>query len=205
MWISVEGINGVGKTHLLRRAAKMLSCRLVSELTDSAATDLPGRIIAAMSGHGTFLRTGHQLTETLALLALKAWEYETAQATGELILEDRGVDTVAVYQTVILGGSGDPHSWADQILHTAARFSPLPDRTILLIDDFEACIQRYERRTGSPLSEPDRALVAQAAALYVERAVREPERFVILNRRGRSEDDVLDQLCQICTSEEAAP
>ena len=204
MWISFEGINGVGKTYLLQRAAQILPCRLISELTDTAASELPGQIIDAMSQERTFLRTGHPLTETLALLALKVREYEEAPAYRGLTLEDRGVDTVAVYQAVILGDSADRHSVADRIHQAAARFRPLPDRTILLIDDFEACIGRYERRTRTPLACQDRALVARAAEFYGERADRAPGRFVVLDRRGRTEDDVVLRLRRLCTDEEVA-
>lgn len=204
MWISFEGINGVGKTYLLQRVAQILPCRLISELTDTAASELPGQIIDAMSRGQTFLRTGHPLTETLALLALKVREYEEASTYRGLILEDRGVDTVAVYQAVILGDSADLYEVADRVHRAAARFMPLPDRTILLTDDFETCVGRYERRSGAPMSSQDRALVARAAELYVERADRAPGRFVVLDRRGRTEDDVVLQLCRLCTDEEAA-
>ncbi len=78
-WVSVEGLNGVGKTYLIGRLAARLgpSCRLLSELTDHDTDQLTGEVIAALVRPGnTFLRTGHPLTETFALLALKAYEYE---------------------------------------------------------------------------------------------------------------------------------
>lgn len=204
MWVSVEGVNGVGKTYLLGRAADMLPGRLVSELTDSPASALPGRIVAAMAG-GTFLRTGHPITETLALLAMKTWEYETARAAwSDLVLEDRGIDTVAVYQAIILDSPVDPHELADQILRTAARFRPLPDRTILLTDDFETCVRRYEQRCGSAVPDADRVLMSRVAEFYLERAAREPDRFIVIDRRGASDGDVLDRLCRACASEDAA-
>src|ERR1700754_3519943 len=78
-WVSVEGLNGVGKTYLTRLLAARLgpTCRLVSELTDHHPDGFTGRVIAALSRPGsTFLRTGHPLTETFALLALKVYEPE---------------------------------------------------------------------------------------------------------------------------------
>jgi dTMP kinase len=74
LWVTLESVEGVGKTYLARRLAQQLGpgCTLLSELTDQDAEGLPGQVITALSRAGdVFLRTGHPLTETFALLALK--------------------------------------------------------------------------------------------------------------------------------------
>ncbi len=106
-WISLEGINGVGKTHLARQVAAQLgeACLLVSELPDSEAGTLPAAIIATLRRSGDlFLRTGQPLTETLLLSALQVyrWESLTAPAAVQLVLEDRGPYSVAVYQAAVI-------------------------------------------------------------------------------------------------------
>jgi dTMP kinase len=194
MWISLEGINGVGKTYLASRIARRLGCHLVSEVTDGT-DELTGQVITALASGGTFLRTGHPITETLALIALKVRAYEKYRSVRGLIIEDRGIDTVAVYQSIILGEA------ADRIYQTVARWRPLPDRTVLLVDDLDVCIRRYERRTGSSLLEPDRALVVAAAQRYDELAALEPGRFVVIDRRGRDEVEVLAELHHTCRTE----
>lgn len=112
-WITMEGMEGVGKTYLLRRLAQRLGrrCVLVDELTDIAGGGLPGQVVSALSSAGdVFLRTGHPLTETFALVALKVREYERMQTVegldADIVMEDRGIDTVALYQAVILAGQG---------------------------------------------------------------------------------------------------
>jgi dTMP kinase len=210
-WITVEGVNGVGKTHLMQRVADRLGpdCVLVAELTDHQPDRLPGRIITAMaSAGGTFLRTGHPRTETLALIALKVREYEHRQRIlapqTRLVLEDRGIDTVAVYQAAILAGSDasllDALEVAQRIYRTALAWRPLPQRTLLLIDDLDACLRRFVARTGEPVSRPDEALIAQVHELYLAQAAAEPQRFVVIDRAGHAETKVVDDLEDQCRS-----
>jgi dTMP kinase len=215
-WVSVEGLNGVGKSHLARRLALGVGtqCRLVHELTDLAADHLPGQVIAALAGAGgTFLRTGHPLTETFALLALKVREYELIQAQAphmRLIVEDRGVDTVAVYQAAILADAYPSASSADlvsRIHRAAAAFRPPPDLTLLLTDDFDTCLHRFAARLGQPVSAADRALLAQVARLYADLAAADPARVRVVDRTGRGEDDVLAEMRAHCRAlvEQEAP
>jgi dTMP kinase len=207
-WIAIEGVNGVGKTRLARAAAARLGdrCRLVAELTDLTPGALPGRVTAALAaGGGSFLRGGCPAAETLALLALKVYEHEhitRSAPTPDLVLEDRGVDTVAVYQTVIMTGPAAPLeemlAVADQIYAAAARWRPYTDRTVLLVDDLNVCLARVEQRTGARLPEADRALVARVAELYLVLAALEPGRFTVLDRRGRDEADVVEEIFRTC-------
>lgn len=207
-WVTVEGLNGVGKTYLARQVAERLrpGCLLVDELTDTDVNQLPGQVVRALTRSGaTFLRTGHPLTETLALLALKAYEYEHAHAAASLpalVLEDRGVDTVAVYQAVILTDregfdEGDAVGVMRRVYDTAAMWWPLPDRTLLIIDDFNACVDRFAEREGA-LLPADRHMLRRVAALYRRQAEAEPERFLIIDRRGRTETDVVDEMAECC-------
>jgi dTMP kinase len=177
------------------------------------AQTLPGQVITALSRAGDFwLRTGHPGTETLALLALKVREHEhmcaTPGARAEVIVEDRGVDSVALYQAAIVTGQDAPvedtHAVAQQIYATAAHWRPPPDRTLLLVDDFEVCLARLERRTGPALSAADRNLISRVRKLYTLQAAREPTRFQIVDRTGRSEQETLEELCQACTGQPAA-
>jgi dTMP kinase len=207
-WVTLEGIEGVGKTHF----ADLLGARLgsqamvLSEVTDQKET-LIGQVITALSRVGDlWLRTGHPATETLALLALKVGEYESLQVShktgAEIVVEDRGVDSVALYQAAILTDPHTPlervHALAQEIYATAARWRPLPDRTLLLVDDFDVCVARFEQRTGCAVSSADRGLMRRAAELYAVKAALEPERFYIVNRAGRSQQNTLEELYRAC-------
>jgi dTMP kinase len=208
LWVSLEGVEGVGKTYFAGQLSTRFGsrCLLVNEITDHEPATVPGQIVAALSACGdVFLRTGHPLTETFALLALKIHAYgQVTAALGkglEIVLEDRGPDTVAVYQAAILQPSAsltDTLELAQRISTVAARWRPLPDLTLLLTDDPEVCAERFAQRLGRPLQPGERTLMTRAADLYRLLAASEQERYAVIDRRGRSSEDILAEMADIC-------
>jgi dTMP kinase len=198
-WVGVEGPNGVGKTYLTHLLASRLGarCRVLAELTDASGEKVPAQVIEALSTGASFLRTGYPLTETFALVALKVREYETVarlESVPEVVLEDRGMDTVALYQAAILCGpdTSDDETWAlSRRIHSMATFwRPPPDMTLLIVDDIEECFRRYARREGYPMTDEERALVSRVARLYMRLADHDPQRFRVVHRAGRPETDI---------------
>ncbi|MGW6388975.1 dTMP kinase [Streptomyces sp. NPDC055103] len=199
LWVSVEGINGVGKTAAVRATAASLGprCLLLDELTDQTADTLPGQVIAALAASGdVFLRTGHPVVETLALLALKVRETErlrSARPAGiDVILEDRGIDTVAVYQGAILHTyhrQTPARAVAEQILTAGRRWRPLPDATILLTGDRAVCATRFATRIGRDLTKEDLDVIEQADQLYQDLAADDPGRFTVIDVTGHNPDE----------------
>ncbi|MEV4830597.1 hypothetical protein AB0K25_20040 [Micromonospora sp. NPDC049257] len=194
--MSIEGINGVGKTSAARAVTAQLGerCLLLDELTDSRGTVLHGRIITALSEHGDpFLRAGHPVAETLALLALqigKAERLSERDLTGvEVILEDRGVDSVAVYQAAILRSANPdstPEAVASHIRCGFRRWRRLPDMTILLTDDPKECARRFADRIGRALTPADLHLLNEIDTLYRKVAADDPD-YVQLDVAGMSQ------------------
>jgi dTMP kinase len=202
-WVCIEGPNGAGKTHLTQGLAARLGprCQVLAELTDAEGEHVPGQVISALSTDWSFLRTGHPLTETFALLALKVREYEMVTQMASppaIVLEDRGIDTVALYQAAILLGSdaSDDATWAlaQQIHATATMWRPLPELTLLVLDDIDECLRRYAEREGAPMTDEERHLVTRVARLYRRQADHEPGRFRIVHRAGRIEDDIAAEM-----------
>jgi thymidylate kinase len=211
LWVSVEGINGVGKTRLVRRAAPTLgdSCHTLAELPDTDPDSLPGTVIAALHQAGDlFLRTGRPKTETLLLLGLAAYRRENRMAASrgphsgaEVVLEDRGLYSIAVYQAAILtGDAGELEAFtrAAQILDTATPWIPPPDQVLLLRDDPDACRHRFEQRIGRAVTRDERALMERAHVLYGAFAGAYPDRFTVLDRRDHSDDDLLAATLAAC-------
>nr|WP_024126453.1 thymidylate kinase [Streptomyces sp. FR1]AHE39072.1 Thymidylate kinase [Streptomyces sp. FR1] len=199
LWVSVEGINGVGKTTAVRAVAASLGsrCLRLDELTDQAGDTLPGQVIAALAACGDVcLRTGHPVVETLALLALKFREFERLNpellAGVDVVLEDRGVDSVAVCQGAILHDEHLPtpaRAVAEQILATARRWRSMPDATLLLTGDREVCVARFAARIGRTLPASALEVIEQTDHLYRELAAAEPNRFTVIDVTGHGPEE----------------
>ncbi|MDP4511760.1 dTMP kinase [Nonomuraea turcica] len=201
LWVTIEGINGVGKTTAARAVAACLNerCLLLDEVTDQAGDTLTGRVISALATEDDVcLRTGHPVAETLALLALKIREAErlaSLSTVPEVVIEDRGVDTVAVYQAAILCEhvpEADPAYVAGHVLSTMSRWRPRPDATVLLTGDLEVCTRRFADRIGRTLALRDVRVIEQADALYAGLAAAEPDRYTVIDTAGRPAEAVAD-------------
>lgn len=207
LWVSIEGINGVGKTSAARSAADMLGarCVLLDELTDQPGDTLPGQVIAALAvGNDPFLRIGHPVAETLALLALqlrKAERLAGQDMTGvDVIIEDRGVDTVAVYQAVIIclrDPETLPGELARYLLSATVRWRPLPDATILLTGEPSACARRFAARIGHPLAPADMQVIEQADALYRRLGAWHPDRYIKVDTAGMLPGEAANAVSQV--------
>lgn len=218
-WVALEGVNGVGKTYLARKAAGALGnrCVLVSELPDSPQTQIQGQIIAALRGNGDpFLRTGVPRTETLLLAALQVHRHESATIKpGQVILEDRGPHTVAVYQAAILSGNDAPDRQladaARTILGLIGSWRPLPQKVLLLTDDASACLARFEARTGRSARGDETALMRRVRRIYELLAAQDQDEFQIIDRRLLDEQQCVTAIADACamaavgTSKEASP
>ncbi|OHV27518.1 hypothetical protein BCD49_38755 [Pseudofrankia sp. EUN1h] len=196
----------MGKSYLARRAATELGDRCVPlvELSDSHPGLLPGRIIdALLAGGDPFLRTGCPQTETLLLAALQVHRYETTTVrAGQVVLEDRGPHSVAVYQAAVLGGDAasddETFTEAQGLLDLMARWRPLPGRTILVLDDPASCRRRFEERLGRPALPGEIGLMERVTRLYGRFAAALPHRFEVLDRRRLDANACADSIVAVC-------
>jgi dTMP kinase len=210
-WVTLEGTNGVGKTYLARHALQHLGARCVPliELPDQAPALLPGQVIGALRATGDlFLRTGHPRTETLLLAALQVHRHETTKiGPGQVVLEDRGPYSMAVYQAAILSVDApldEAFAVAGRILELLAPWRPLPTATLLLVDDPDHCLGRFEQRTGRQASPSEVALMQRVTSLYRLFAATSPQPFEILDRTHLDADACVRRIVAAC-DQAAAP
>ncbi|MDQ7904690.1 hypothetical protein RB614_09170 [Phytohabitans sp. ZYX-F-186] len=206
--ISVEGISGVGKTHLTGQLLERHTSDgfvVLEEFSQRHHTDDNDlgrdllRILIAAANGDPFLRSGHPGTETLLLLAIKTFDYEngsaTALAQGRTVIEGRSVHSTAVYQSLIVHPDDQSaYQHAQLILDLAARWRPLPDLTILITDDMTAAIRRAETRDGIRYTEQQWQLHRRADALFGRLAADDPQRLTVLDRRRLTNDQLIDQM-----------
>ena len=196
--VSVEGISGAGKTFLTRQLTAHLTAsgHAVTAIEDfsarrqTAGPDLGREFLHALihaAGDDRYLRGGHLHAETLLLLAIKTYDYETScrlGAPGQIIIEGRSAHTIAVYQSVLMH-PGDDTAALDQarhILHLAGQWRPLPDLTILITDDPDTALSRAGQRDQRPFTSDERLIEHRADILYRHLAAEDPGRIRILDR-----------------------
>lgn len=214
--ISIEGLNGVGKTYLTAALTPPLASQPPLVLEEFAArshggADLDrviiGTLFSAAAGD-PFLRSGHPGAETLALLAVKMFDFERCRAdlaAGRLVIEGRGVHSTAVYQSLICHPDDENAAYeqACALLDLAAAWRPMPDLTILITDDTDAAIGRAERRDGRTYTTEQRRLHDRAALLYARLARDNPARLPVLDRRALSTAQITAEMARLIVAASA--
>jgi dTMP kinase len=187
--ITVEGIDGAGKTTLVEGLAAALAP--ITVLREPGGVELSERIRALVKDPS--LAVGAR-AEALLYAAARAQLVEEAVQPrlerGESVLLDRFVDSSLAYQ-----GAGRGLG-VEEIrgLNVFATRGLTPDRTLLLRLDPAAALARVGvRGDGADRLEREAAgFFAAVAAAYDALAAAEPERFAVVDASA-SPDDVLAQ------------
>lgn len=190
--VSFEGISGVGKSYVFdhfRQSAPEhyylpeLSQRKNGQLIDADIV----KILSKSSSK--FFTGGLPATETALLIALKVFDFEhylrPELAQGKVVIEDRSIDTIAVYQSIIMNNGIINKTLDDALLifDQAKQLRPAPDLTFLIDDEFGSSITRATGREGSAYSQEQIELLSNANSLYPLYADKFPQRIVKIDRR----------------------
>ncbi len=183
MFISFEGIDGVGKS----TQADLLEAYLLSRSREVLRTFEPGDSELGRDIRKLLLHSGHVDARAEALLyaADRAHHVATvirpALDEGKVVITDRYLDSSIAYQGAgrILGANEvrDLSMWAIRGL--------LPNLTVLLDLDAEAAVTRRSK-TGDAPDRLEREKVEFFEAVrssYLELAAAEPERFLVVDAR----------------------
>jgi dTMP kinase len=180
--ITVEGVDGAGKTTLVDGLARVLRTlgQDVTVLREPGGVEVAERIRALVTDPALAI---DPRAEALLYAAARAQLVADALAPrierGEWLLLDRFVDSSLAYQ----GGGRALGVDAIRALNAFATHGLLPDRTLLLRIDPAAAAARAAARPGEAdrLEREGAAFGAAIAAAYDELAAAEPDRFVVLD------------------------
>jgi len=210
--VSFEGISGCGKTFLVRQFREKLHdlpAIFINEIYDRSENGLGYRLFKLLSrSDNQFFIGGLPKTETFLLLAFKICDFESKIAKAlnskNLVIEDRSIDTVAVYQAIMLC-----KDQKDQLVETmcniynlASQWRKPPDITFLVEDDFDLCLQRAENRNQDRLiskySDEEIEILRKASKLYQVQAKFHKKRIVVLDlRKFDNQDDILAKIKEV--------
>ena len=180
--ITVEGLDGAGKTTLVGALAGALHARgqEVFVLREPGGVELSERIRALVKDPALEV---HPRAEALLYAAARAQlvaeQLEPLLAAGHWVLLDRFVDSSLAYQ-----GAGRGLGVEEiRALNLFATGGLTPDRTLLLrIDAREGLARAGERAEAADrLEREELAFFEAIGAAYDELAAAEPERFAVID------------------------
>jgi dTMP kinase len=205
LFLTLEGLDGSGKTTQINRLAAWLKKRshdiVVTRQPGGTATGERIRALV-LDSRSTFLAPMAEMALMFADRAQAIAEViEPALASGKIVLCDRFTDSTEAYQ----GGGRELGSEAVLELHRLVCGNLQPNLTLLLLPSFEASLARARRRNqrtadqhgqdeGRFEQEQD-AFYRRVWQKYLEIAAREPERVVLIEG-DLSIDEVHEQIVE---------
>ncbi len=198
VFITLEGLDGSGKTSQLKRLVPWLEARghTVTTLRQPGGTALGDRIRGILLDSQSEAALGPiaPLAELALMFADRAQSLaevvQPAIARGEIVLCDRYTDSSEAYQG---GGRG---LGAERVLavHAAVCNSVQPDLTILLLPDLATSLTRARRRNTRHVEQfgtdenrferEDDAFYGRIHAAYEAIAARDPARVAAIRSNG---------------------
>jgi dTMP kinase len=193
MFITLEGIEGAGKTTVADRLTQSLRKRGVTV----HATREPGGTKVAEGIRALVLNRGEEhisaTAETLLMFGARQIHVDNlirpALTRGEWVLCDRFTDATHAYQG---GGRGVDRQLIDRLAH-AVHGDLQPDCTILLDVPVRVGLERMQARRGAVdrFEIESSQFFERVRARYLELAHAQPQRFRIVDAAVR-----LDQVCE---------
>lgn len=189
VFITIEGIEGVGKSTQLRRLVQTLERHGVP----LDVTREPGGTPMAEVLRGLLIGQGEEpvprSAEVLLMFAARALHVENrirpALEAGTWVVSDRFVDASRAYQG---GGRGIPESTIETLAELALDGLE-PDVTLLLDAPVEVGIARAAQRGDKDrFEQEDYAFFERVRAAYLSIAHACPERFVVIDASGPVEE-----------------
>ena len=191
-WISIDGVDGVGKTVVAQHLATVLDgATLVPEFSQS----LEGVYLQdAVTRGGPRFPSLPRMEKSLLFFANFFRQYDTlirrALQQGRIAISDRGYVSKYVFQLLVLSYDYDPAE-VETLLDALFRLIAPPDLTLYLTCEEHVCLQRLIQRDG----QCDRGRVSflrQVKQAYLQYFQSHPLRYVQIDQDGQqSKEDVL--------------
>jgi len=180
MFITIEGIDGAGKTTLQQNLEKRLKNRGIEVLCirEPGGTKISESIRSILLNPDN--KKMHKMTEAFLFSAARRQIVdeiiEPAIKSGKIVICDRFYDSTIAYQ-----GYGRGLNVSElKILNDLASNHIIPDITFLIHIDREEAIKRIKNKNKDRM-ESDDGLLVKAKDGYLMLAKQNPERIIILN------------------------
>lgn len=180
-FISVEGIEGVGKSTAMQFLSKLLKQKEI----DCVVTREPGGTIIAEAIRKILLMTHeekiHSDTELLLMFASRAQHVaeiiDPSLRAGKWVLCDRFTDASYAYQ----GGGRGIDKERIAMLEDWVLGSFRPNLTLLLDAPVEVGLQRIDKRTKDRIEQEQQQFFERVRQAYLQQAKENPNRYRIID------------------------
>lgn len=179
LFISLEGIDGSGKTTLIQYLQDKLATYPLLRIREPGGTAISEKIRELLLNIDNYLITAR--TEAILYAAARSQVVEQlikpALDEGKLVLADRYVDSTMAYQ-------GYGRGLDLQFLFTLNQLCTsglLPDATILLDITPQVGEKRRKHEEADRLEKEGREFQARVREGYLRLAIKEPKRFYVIN------------------------
>jgi len=196
-YVTFEGINGVGKTFVLSNFIKLFQSDRFF-LVDENLSNFSARIMEALNNDDPFFRSGNTFAEALCWYAIDIVEYknkiENALNQNRIVLQDRGVDTTAVYAAITLSQelNRDVLEIYLELQKIRENIGAIPDLTFILIGDVDLCIDRIEKRDNRVYSQEEREFLREVDKLFKVISKLDNPRIKVINCDNKN----VSRICQ---------
>jgi dTMP kinase len=199
-FLTIEGIEGVGKSTQVARLSQALSGRGIAHVV----TREPGGTPLAERVRDIVLNSRDEVlppvAELLLMFAARAVHLsnlvEPNLRAGRWVVCDRFIDATYAYQ----GGGRQLSVEAIRPLETLVLGARRPDLTVLLDAPVEQALQRARQRNAGAAAdrfESERTeFFERVRAVYLQRAAAEPGRIMVVDA-GRSVDEVAARILEL--------
>ena len=198
-FITLEGIEGVGKTTQVQR----LSAALLPRVAHVVSREPGGTPLAELIRELVLAPRQEVLppsAELLLMFAARAVHLsnliEPQLQSGRWVICDRFTDATYAYQ----GGGRQIDAAQIALLESLVQGSRRPDLTLLLDAPVAVAMARAQRRSDAPPDrfEGERAeFFIRTRAVYLERAAAEPQRFALIDATQTPADVTVQMLAAI--------
>lgn len=178
LFITIEGVEGAGKTTLAAKLGRFLSLRGC----DVVVTEEPGGDAVANQIRKVVLDAGNEITDRSELLLFEAARAQhvdkkiiPALERGAVVISDRYADSSAAYQA----GARGIEPEIVKLLNDFATHCLRPDITFLL--DLPTEVGLAREKGADRMSQQKREFHEQVREAYLAMAERERDRFVVID------------------------
>lgn len=190
-FITIEGTDGVGKSHYLGKLKEEGKQVIMDEDLEGFGAEI---FHVLYRKDDIFYRHRNPMQEFLCFLAVEIQEFQKVKKMlrkGDVI-KDRGIDTICLYAALQM--KGDFLKNYNKLMRIAKKVVKLPNVTYVLTDDFDKVVERGEKRVGRSYSEEEKSFLKKVDGGYRVLIEKFPERIKEVSIKDKDDKDVIDLL-----------